>query len=126
VASTAQPQPSTFIAASNVDESVTVSARESTLRRVKRRWQKIQEIEARPSRSHGENPCAVLTLPTKRRSAGGVNLAGMRVGSVVFHAAVTDAVGTIVRPSFGSAPMLRNYAHAFWESMSRRLWICKL
>ena len=26
-----------------------------------------------------------------------VNLAGMRVGSVVFHAAVTDAVGTIVR-----------------------------
>jgi hypothetical protein len=26
-----------------------------------------------------------------------VNLAGMRVGSVVFHAAVTDAVGTIIR-----------------------------
>ena len=26
-----------------------------------------------------------------------VNLAGMQVGSVVFHAAVTDAVGTIVR-----------------------------
>ena len=26
-----------------------------------------------------------------------VNLAGMRVGLVVFHAAVTDAVGTIVR-----------------------------
>jgi hypothetical protein len=26
-----------------------------------------------------------------------VNLAGMRVGSVVFHSAVTDAVGTIVR-----------------------------
>ena len=26
-----------------------------------------------------------------------VNLAGMRVGSVVFHAAVTDAVGTVVR-----------------------------
>jgi hypothetical protein len=26
-----------------------------------------------------------------------VNLADMRVGSVVFHAAVTDAVGTIVR-----------------------------
>ena len=26
-----------------------------------------------------------------------VNLAGMRVGSVVFPAAVTDAVGTIVR-----------------------------
>ena len=25
-----------------------------------------------------------------------VNLAGMQVGSVVFHAAVTDAVGTIV------------------------------
>jgi hypothetical protein len=25
-----------------------------------------------------------------------VNLAGMRVGSVVFHAAVTDAVGTVV------------------------------
>lgn len=27
-----------------------------------------------------------------------VNLAGMRVGSVVLHAAVTEAVGTIVRP----------------------------
>ena len=26
-----------------------------------------------------------------------VNLAGMQVGSVTFHAAVTDAVGTIVR-----------------------------
>ena len=26
-----------------------------------------------------------------------VNLAGMQVGSVVFHAAVTDTVGTIVR-----------------------------
>ncbi len=26
-----------------------------------------------------------------------VNLAGMQVGSVAFHAAVTDAVGTIVR-----------------------------
>jgi len=26
-----------------------------------------------------------------------MNLAGMRVGSVVFHAAVTDAVDTIVR-----------------------------
>ncbi len=26
-----------------------------------------------------------------------VNLAGMQVGSVVFHAAVTDAVGTVVR-----------------------------
>ena len=26
-----------------------------------------------------------------------VNLAGMQIGSVVFHAAVTDAVGTIVR-----------------------------
>ena len=26
-----------------------------------------------------------------------VNLAGLRVGSVLFHAAVTDAVGTIVR-----------------------------
>jgi len=26
-----------------------------------------------------------------------VNLAGLRVGSVVFQAAVTDAVGTIVR-----------------------------
>jgi len=25
-----------------------------------------------------------------------VNLAGMRVGSVVFHAAVTDALGTVV------------------------------
>jgi hypothetical protein len=26
-----------------------------------------------------------------------VNLAGIQVGSVIFHAAVTDAVGTIVR-----------------------------
>jgi hypothetical protein len=26
-----------------------------------------------------------------------VNLAGVQVGSVIFHAAVTDAVGTIVR-----------------------------
>ncbi len=26
-----------------------------------------------------------------------VNLAGMQVGSVLFHSAVTDAVGTIVR-----------------------------
>ena len=26
-----------------------------------------------------------------------VNLAGMQIGSVVFHAAVTDAVGAIVR-----------------------------
>jgi hypothetical protein len=26
-----------------------------------------------------------------------VNLAGLRVGSVLFHTAVTDAVGTIVR-----------------------------
>ncbi len=26
-----------------------------------------------------------------------VNLAGMQVGAVLFHAAVTDAVGTIVR-----------------------------
>jgi len=26
-----------------------------------------------------------------------VNLAGMRVGSVVFHSAVTDALGTVVR-----------------------------
>jgi hypothetical protein len=26
-----------------------------------------------------------------------VNLSGLRVGSVLFHAAVTDAVGTIVR-----------------------------
>ena len=26
-----------------------------------------------------------------------VNLAGMQVGAVIFHAAVTDAVGTIVR-----------------------------
>lgn len=26
-----------------------------------------------------------------------VNLSGMQVGSIIFHAAVTDAVGTIVR-----------------------------
>jgi len=26
-----------------------------------------------------------------------VNLAGMQVGSVIFHSAVTDAVGTIIR-----------------------------
>jgi hypothetical protein len=30
-----------------------------------------------------------------------VNLAGMQVGSVVFHAAVTDAVGTIIRQLSG-------------------------
>lgn len=33
-----------------------------------------------------------------------VNLAGMQVGSVVFHAAVTDAVGTIVRQVSADPP----------------------
>lgn len=33
-----------------------------------------------------------------------VNLAGMQVGSVVFHAAVTDAVGTIVRQASEDPP----------------------
>lgn len=33
-----------------------------------------------------------------------VNLAGMQVGSVVFHAAVTDAVGTIVRQTSEDPP----------------------
>ena len=33
-----------------------------------------------------------------------VNLAGLRVGSVVFQAAVTDAVGTIVRQVSQNAP----------------------
>jgi hypothetical protein len=33
-----------------------------------------------------------------------VNLAGLRVGSVLFHAAVTDAVGTIVRQVSESPP----------------------
>jgi hypothetical protein len=34
-----------------------------------------------------------------------VNLASMRVGSVVFHAAVTDAVGTIVREVSADPPI---------------------
>ena len=33
-----------------------------------------------------------------------VSLAGMQVGSVVFHAAVTDAVGTIVRQVSADPP----------------------
>jgi hypothetical protein len=33
-----------------------------------------------------------------------VNLAGMQVGDVVFHAAVTDAVGTIVRQTSDDPP----------------------
>ncbi|MCL6566597.1 MAG: hypothetical protein K6U09_09265 [Acidobacteriia bacterium] len=33
-----------------------------------------------------------------------VNLAGMRVGTVVFHAAVTDALGTIVRQTSEDPP----------------------
>jgi hypothetical protein len=33
-----------------------------------------------------------------------VNLAGIQVGSVLFHAAVTDAVGTIVRQVFDDPP----------------------
>jgi len=32
------------------------------------------------------------------------NLAGMQVGSVLFHAAVTDAVGTIVRQTATEPP----------------------
>ena len=32
------------------------------------------------------------------------NLAGMQVGSVLFHAAVTDAVGTIVRQTSAEPP----------------------
>jgi len=33
-----------------------------------------------------------------------MNLAGMRVGSVVFHAAVTAAVGTIIPAGLGESP----------------------
>ncbi len=33
-----------------------------------------------------------------------VNLAGMQAGSVIFHAAVTDAVGTIVRQTSQDPP----------------------
>jgi hypothetical protein len=33
-----------------------------------------------------------------------VNLAGIQVGSVIFHAAVTDAVGTIVRQTSENPP----------------------
>ncbi len=33
-----------------------------------------------------------------------VNLAGMQVGSVIFHAAVTDARGTIVRQTSDNPP----------------------
>jgi len=32
------------------------------------------------------------------------NLAGMQVGAVLFHAAVTDAVGTIVRQTSAEPP----------------------
>jgi hypothetical protein len=35
------------------------------------------------------------------------NLAGMRVGPVVFYAAVTDAVGTVVRQSSEYPPTYR-------------------
>jgi hypothetical protein len=35
-----------------------------------------------------------------------VNLAGLRVGSVLFHTAVTDAVGTIVRQISENPPDL--------------------
>jgi hypothetical protein len=38
-----------------------------------------------------------MVLMLRPGQAVRVNLAGMQVGSVVFHAAVTDAVGTIVR-----------------------------
>lgn len=34
-----------------------------------------------------------------------VNLAGMQVGGVVFHAAVTDAVGAIVRQTSQDPPL---------------------
>ncbi|MGH9776117.1 MAG: hypothetical protein ACRD50_14355 [Candidatus Acidiferrales bacterium] len=33
-----------------------------------------------------------------------VNLAGMQVGAITFHAAVTDAVGTIVKQSSETPP----------------------
>ncbi len=33
-----------------------------------------------------------------------VNLAGIQVGSVIFHAAVTDAVGTVVRQTSEDPP----------------------
>jgi hypothetical protein len=33
-----------------------------------------------------------------------VNLAGVQVGSVIFHAAVTDAVGTILRQTSENPP----------------------
>jgi hypothetical protein len=33
-----------------------------------------------------------------------VNLAGVQVGSVIFHAAVTDAVGTVVRQTSENPP----------------------
>lgn len=36
-----------------------------------------------------------------------VNLAGMQVGGVVFHAAVTDAVGTIVEQTSQDPPRYR-------------------
>ena len=38
-----------------------------------------------------------MVLMLRPGQAVRVNLAGMQVGSVVFHAAVTNAVGTIVR-----------------------------
>ena len=33
-----------------------------------------------------------------------VNLAGIQVGSVIFHSAVTDAVGTVVRQTTANPP----------------------
>jgi hypothetical protein len=62
-------------------------------------------------------------------SAGAVNLAGMQVGSVVFHAAVTDAVGTIVRRANSSKVLAfqlqdlaapSNFCSASSSSLNRR------
>jgi hypothetical protein len=41
-----------------------------------------------------------------------VNLAGMRVGSVAFHAAVTDAVGTIVRQVSENPVLHQNFVQS--------------
>ncbi|HJY81329.1 MAG TPA: hypothetical protein VKK81_09625 [Candidatus Binatia bacterium] len=52
------------------------------------------------AKSHGCKPYGIRTKMVRMLHPGQqvrVNLAGMQVGSVTFHAAVTGAVGTIVR-----------------------------
>lgn len=59
-----------------------------------------RRIAAVAIRLGGEQNPAMLKPGEKVR----VNLAGMTVGNVVFHAAVTDALGTIVRQASADPP----------------------